>query len=250
MNKQIIIRAIAAAVVILAVNINVRAQVGGALNRARNAVEQTVKENTPQQQQQQQQQQTQQQEQQQQPVQQQEQSQQQPQQQPQPQPQQQEQPQQQQPTAQTQSATAADVPDPKAPGKFKHNVAPDAAPKDFSKPGTPFMNIPADIEKVLLARANAQFKFRVDKIYFENENWETARETTYPNRITMRTRFAYCLTEQDGGWIRTIWILQQRSDLQGGWTDEYHFVAGNPLNYNPYPVNNYDPKWVTRDYKP
>ena len=59
MNKQFLFRAIAAIVVILAVNINVRAQVGGALNRARNAVEQNVKENTSQTQQQQQQQQTQ-----------------------------------------------------------------------------------------------------------------------------------------------------------------------------------------------
>jgi len=238
MNRQIFFRAITAIVVLLTVNINVRAQVGGALNRARNAVEQNVKENTPQtQQQQQQQQQTQQQEQQQQPTQQQEQPQEQPQ-------------QPQQPTAQTQSATADDVPDPKAPGKVKHQLTEKTETKDFMNSVNNCKILPADLEKALLERANKQFKYRVDKIYFLEDNWETARETTYPNRVTMRTRSTYCLTQQDGEWIRTVWHLQQRSDLKGGWTDEYHFLAGHAYNIIPCRVINYDPKLIKTHYTP
>ena len=236
-NKSFLFRVIAAIVVILAFNINVQAQVGGALNRARNAVEQTVKENTPQTQQQQQQQ-NQPQQQQQQQTQQQEQQ------------QQQEQPQQPQPTAQTQSETAADVPDPLAPGKFKHQLTEKTETKNFMNSVNNCKILPADLEKALLERANKQFKYRVDKIYFLEDNWETARESTYPNRVTMRTRSTYCLTQQDGEWIRTVWHLQQRSDLKGGWTDEYHFLAGHAYNIIPCRVINYDPKLIKTHYTP
>jgi len=134
--------------------------------------------------------------------------------------------------------------------KVKHEVPANAAPKDFSKPAKAFVNLPADLEKTLLETANKQFKFQVDKIYFLEDDWVIGREPSYPNRVTMRTRFGYCLTNQDGKWIRTIWTLQQRSDLKGGWTNTYLFVAGNPNDYNPAPVINYDPKLVKIDYKP
>jgi len=135
--------------------------------------------------------------------------------------------------------------------KQKHVLDPNREVKDFA--GTAqrgAQKLPADLENKLLTVANRQFKFKVDKIYFLNESWKEAREVNFPNRVTMRTRFGYLLTQQDGQWVRTVWILQQMSDLKGGWTDTYHFVAGGAPDYNPYLVKNYDPSLVKNTYKP
>ena len=132
----------------------------------------------------------------------------------------------------------------------KHVLAPNRPVKDFA--GTAergAQKLPADLEKKLLEVANKQFKFKVDKIYFLKDGWKEAREAKYPNRVVMRTRWAYLLTNQDGQWVRTVWDLQQRSDLKGNWTEVYLFVAGHVDDYTPHLVKNYDPNLVKKQYQ-
>ena len=113
----------------------------------------------------------------------------------------------------------------------------EAAPIDM--PQTYTMN--ATLAAKALEVAKSQFEnrnadpFKVDRIVFLTNTWSEARETTFPNRVVMRTTQVGVLTNQDGKWIMRQWTLQQDSDLKGGFVETYRYVAGD--NYQPTPVN-------------
>ena len=115
--------------------------------------------------------------------------------------------------------------------------------------------LPADLEKKLLAQANQQLKFKVDRIFFDIDDpdyaaWAIFKSKQFPYNVTSRSRMAYLLTEQDGKYIRTFWTVIQEVDPMGKnrWSDRYRFQAPMikvpPAAY----VNNFAPDKLTNKY--
>jgi hypothetical protein len=113
------------------------------------------------------------------------------------------------------------------------NAAPIEMPRTYS--------MSAAVAAKALEVAKNQFEnrgtnpFKVDRVVFLTDKWVEGKEPNYPYRVTMRTIEVGVLTNMDGKWVIRQWTLQQRSDMKGGWTDNYLYVAGS--NYNPKPVN-------------
>ena len=113
------------------------------------------------------------------------------------------------------------------------NAAPIEMPRTYS--------MSAAVAAKALEVAKNQFEnrgtnpFKVDKVVFLTDKWVEGKEPNYPYRVTMRTIEVGVLTNMNGKWVIRQWTLQQRSDMKGGWTDNYLYVAGS--NYNPKPVN-------------
>ena len=117
------------------------------------------------------------------------------------------------------------------------------------------MVLPTDLEKKLLAVANGQMKFKVDRIFFDTSDtggkqWEIFKSTKWPYNVTSRSRMAYLLTEQDGKYIRTFWTVIQDVDPVNAqkWSNTYRFQA--PMVRVPPPayVDNYAPNKLTNKY--
>ena len=88
------------------------------------------------------------------------------------------------------------------------------------------MLLPAEFEKKLLAVANEQMKFKVDRILFDatdsSNKWKIFNDSKYPYKVSSRSRLAYLLTEQDGKHIRTFWMVVQLVDPvnKNKWLDD------------------------------
>ena len=133
----------------------------------------------------------------------------------------------------------------------------DNKPRDFNyalKTQT-LLVLPADLEKKLLAQANEQFKFKVDRIFFDVDDpnfqaWRIFKSKKFPYDVTSRSRMAYLLTEQDGKYIRTFWTVIQDVDPvnKEKWGDKYRFQAPMvkvpPAAY----VDNFAPDKLTNKY--
>ena len=135
-------------------------------------------------------------------------------------------------------------------------VVKDNATRDFNVAiKTQFlMVLPADLEKKLLAQADEQMKFKVDRIFFDTsaedgKEWGIFKSKKFPYDVTSRSRLAYLLTEQDGKYIRTFWTVIQDVDPMDKkkWGNKYRFQA--PMSsYSPAYVDNYDPNKLTKKY--
>lgn|GEM_PF-5115857 len=116
------------------------------------------------------------------------------------------------------------------------------------------MTLPADLEKKLLAQANEQLKFKVDRIFFDTDaqngkEWGFFKDTKFPYDVVSRSRLAYLVTEQDGKIIRTFWMVIQYVDPMNKkkWSNKYMFQA--PMaTYVPAYVENYAPNKLTKKY--
>ena len=117
------------------------------------------------------------------------------------------------------------------------------------------MVLPADIEKKMLAQANEQFKFKVDRVFFAIEDpafkeWRIFKSKEFPYDVTSRSRMAYLITKQDGKYIRTFWTVIQDVDPvnKKKWGDKYRFQAPMvkvpPAAY----VDNFAPDKLTNKY--
>ena len=128
--------------------------------------------------------------------------------------------------------------------------------KDFNRAiqTQTLMVLPDDLEKKLLAQANEQFKFKVDRIFFDTDaqsgkQWGIFKNSKYPYDVVSRSRLAYLVTEQDGKIIRTFWMVIQYVDPMDKkkWSNKYMFQA--PMNtYDPAYVENYAPNKLTNKY--
>ena len=113
--------------------------------------------------------------------------------------------------------------------------------------------LPADLEKKLLAVANEQMKFKVDRVFFDvsllGKQWEIFKSTKWPYNVTSRSRVAYLVTEQDGKIIRTLWMVIQDVDPVNAqkWSNTYRFQAPMTVMPPAY-VDNYAPNKLTNKY--